>query len=105
MAERNKLSYDSSVDYRRIHINRKIALGAFQTVTIPHNLGYVPYYRAWAELWVGEVSFFYIDSAQYSFGYDYFNNGIYGFAITADATNIYIESQSPARNFYLRVYK
>lgn len=101
----NKLAYDSNLDYRRIHLNRTVVLGAGASMTIPHNLGYVPYFRCWSELYSGEISYFYVDSAQYSFGTDYYNNGIFGFDVTADATNIYLLSYSPTRNVYLRVYE
>lgn len=100
-----KEQYDSSLVYRRILYNQTLNLTSNQTKTITHDLGYIPYFRAWSELYSDEVSFFYVDSAQYTFGGDYYSASIFGFDITATTTTITINSYSPARPFYLRIYE
>lgn len=101
----NLEAYDSGLNYQRIVLSKAYSIAKNTSRTIRHGLSYIPYYRVWAEMRSGEVSYFFAGSAQYTFTNYFSVNGIYGFGINADSANINIDSFSPTRPFYLRVYE
>lgn len=105
----SKLSFDSAFRYERIAIksNTSFSVAAFglQFLTIPHNLGYIPYVKSYYTY--GDGKYFDLFSGNSSFGID--GNGGQVDTAYADATNYYIQISeglgSPVSGtIYYRIY-
>lgn len=78
---------------------------AVVTYTIPHNLGYIPFFRAWYTF--NNISFFELFSGSTS--YNIGGNGIEIDTVYADTTNLYVtvDNQGAATvsgRIYYRIY-
>lgn len=100
-----KTAYSSSLYYPEIVYNQKHTISANGILTINHNLGYVPYFRIWGELFTGEFSSVWASSAQYEFMFEYFDQGIFGYRVYTSSTVMTIENLNQQRSVYVRMYK
>ncbi len=81
-ADASKLAFSSAFRYERVALKDSVAFSItsaefFKTITIPHNLGYIPYYRA----------YYTINDGKY---YSLFANQDLMDTITIDSTNLSI---------------
>ena len=89
MADYSKLSFTSAFRYEYIHIKGSVAIttGSFlRTITIPHNLGYTPYFKLWYQFNSGKI--FSLFSGPSS--YDLDGNSEQVDNIYADDYNLYV---------------
>ena len=100
-----KVAFASQLNYPQIVVNEKIVVPAGGSVVVPHNLNKIPNVRVWVELFEGEISYSFLASAVFYYSDEYANAGIDGFFVTIDEENVYIDSFSPTRNVYVRVYR
>lgn len=104
MADITKTSFSSNFYYPEIIYNELITIASGSTITINHNYGKPPIVRVWGELFSGEFSSVWASSAQYDFMAEYSNQNIYGFTIEINNMSVIIESFSPTRRMYVRMY-
>lgn len=110
MADPGKLTFLSPLRYERIAIKGTVAfsVAAFgiQSITIPHNLGYTPYFKVWYAYTDGKVFNYFTGPG--SFGIDG-NGGQADSTNYADNTNLYLaiseNSGAPiSGSIYYRIY-
>lgn len=105
MIDVTKTAYSSALYYPEIIYNQPHILTNGQTVTIPLPDGPIPYIRIWGELYVGEISSVWLNTAQYQFNFDYSDKSIYGYFVEIESGVLSILSDNPSsRTVYVRMY-
>lgn len=108
----NKLSFYSGTRYERVNIKSSVTFSvagggfATTTVTVPHNLGYKPYYRAWYTFSSGK--YFQLFSGNGSFDLDGNSAQIDTVSVTTTSLVVLIDNfGAPAitGRLYYRIYE
>ena len=109
MLNPTNLAFSSDFRYEHIAIksHQPFSVSSFgdTTYTIPHNLGYIPYFKAWYTY--GDGKYFQLFSGPVSYAID--GNGGQINNVYADTTNLYVEvsenNGSPiSGTIYYRIY-
>lgn len=109
MPDLGELAFDSANRVERIstksHANFSVPAFGFITVTVPHNLGYIPYYKAFYTYGAGKYYQLYagVDS------YDIAGNMVQIDNVYEDTVNFYVDVLSSAAGvvtgtIYYRIY-
>lgn len=107
MVALQKLAYYSALNYGRIIVDTLITINKGQTVLVPlpEGLVEVPYVRIWGELFDGEFSSVFNQSAQYSFSFAYFDAFLDGYDVSMTDKHIQITSLTAGtKRVYVRAY-